>query len=91
MTGLDVSISAETVKARTRPFVARAAPTHDLKDDEDFFALGFVNSLFAMQLVLFVENEFHITIEDDDLNLDHFRTIDPIAGLVIRKSTGETA
>ena len=41
---------------------------------------------FAMQLVLFIENEFGIKIESDDLNLDNFRSIQALANLVERKT-----
>jgi methoxymalonate biosynthesis acyl carrier protein len=47
----------------------------------------FVNSMFAMQLVLFVEQEFNISVENEDLELDNFRTINAITNLVERKST----
>ena len=73
-------------KTKIRDFLARFFRNHDLQNDEDIFALGFVNSLLAMQLVQFVEKEFAITIEDEDLDLDNFRTIDNIDALIGRKS-----
>lgn len=78
--------SAERIKSKTREFMSKFFQNHDLKDDDDIFALGFVNSLFAMQLVMFVEKEFDLTVEDEDLNIDNFRTLDAIASLVERKS-----
>lgn len=56
-----------------------------LGDDDDMFATGYVNSMFAMQLVQFVESEFGITVESDDLELDNFRTVGSIASFVERK------
>ena len=73
-------------KTKIKEFLSRFFRNHDLADDEDIFALGFVNSLLAMQLVNFVEKEFKITVDDDDLDLDNFRTIDSIDRLVARKS-----
>ena len=75
-------MTVEDIKARTRAFIVKAFPNHAIQDDEDVFALGFVNSLFAMQLVMFVEKEFGMTVEDDDLNIDNFRTVNAIANLV---------
>jgi methoxymalonate biosynthesis acyl carrier protein len=66
-------------------FIQRSFHGHDLKNDDDIFALGFTNSLFAMQLVAFVEQEFGIEIDSDDLDLDNFRTVNAIAALVDRK------
>lgn len=69
-------------KQKIKLFLSRFFRNHDLTSDEDIFALGFVNSLLAMQLVQFVEKEFGVTVEDDDLDLDNFRTIDAIDRLV---------
>ena len=69
-------------KAKIKGFLAQYFRSRELRDDEDIFALGFVNSLLAMQLVNFVEKEFGVTIEDDDLDFENFRTIDNIDGLI---------
>lgn len=74
-------------KLKIKEFLARYFRNHDLKDDEDIFALGFVNSLLAMQLVSFVEKEFQISIDDDDLDLDNFRTLSSMDQLIEKKST----
>lgn len=73
------------MKATIRDFLGRYFRGRQLADGEDIFALGFVNSLLAMQLVQFVESEFGIEVEDADLDLDNFRTVDAIAALVARK------
>jgi methoxymalonate biosynthesis acyl carrier protein len=72
-------------KQQIREFVLKFFRGHDLQDSEDIFASGFVNSMFAMQLVQFVESTFGVAIESDDLEIDNFRTIDAIAALVERK------
>jgi acyl carrier protein len=56
-----------------------------LQDDEDIFAAGYVTSLFAMQLVLFLESQFNIQLNNQDLRLDNFRTVTVIANLVERR------
>lgn len=73
------------VKPQIRQFLARYFKDYDLKDDEDIFSLGFVNSLFAMQLVMFVEQTFQVAVADEDLNIDNFRTIDALDNLIQRK------
>jgi methoxymalonate biosynthesis acyl carrier protein len=74
-------------QVRIKTFLSKFFGSHDLQPDEDIFALGFVNSMFAMQLVLFVEQEFQITIENEDLEFENFRTINSIASLIERKTT----
>ena len=58
---------------------------HQLADGEDIFALGFVNSLLAMQLVSFIEKEFGVNVSDEDLDLDNFRSVERIDHFVERK------
>jgi methoxymalonate biosynthesis acyl carrier protein len=72
-------------RQQIRDFVSRFVRGHDLADGEDIFATGFVNSMFAMQLVQFVETTFGITVESEDLEIDNFRSVDAIAALVQRK------
>ena len=79
---MTTAITADA-KARIRAFLGTRFPG-DLPDDEDIFAAGLVNSLFAMQLVQFVEQEFAIELSNEDLERDNFRTVDSISGLVER-------
>ncbi|MCL6753069.1 acyl carrier protein [Nostoc sp. CCCryo 231-06] len=74
------------IQAKIKTFLFKFFGNHDLQPDEDIFALGFVNSMFAMQLVLFVEQEFQITIENEDLEFENFRTINSLANLIERKT-----
>jgi acyl carrier protein len=75
----------DETQTKIKEFLSRFFKNHDLQPGEDIFALGFVNSLLAMQLVAFVEKEFGVAVADEDLDLDNFRSIDAIAGLVARK------
>jgi methoxymalonate biosynthesis acyl carrier protein len=78
-------------QTRIKTFLSRFFRQHDLQPDEDIFALGFVNSLLAMQLVNFVEKEFGVAIEDEDLDLANFRTLAAIDALVERKRAAPAA
>jgi methoxymalonate biosynthesis acyl carrier protein len=74
------------VKTRTRAFMSRHFKGQTVEDHDDIFALGFVNSLFAIQLVRFVEQEFDVTVDNEDLDVDNFRSIDAVAGFVHSKT-----
>ena len=78
-------MNEDNIKFKIKEFLAKFFQNYDLQDDEDIFALGFVNSLFAMQLVLFVEKTFAITVEDEDLDIDNFRTINALTNLITSK------
>lgn len=76
----------DEVKTRTRAFMSRHFKGRNVEDHDDIFALGFVNSLFAIQLVKFVEKEFDITVENEDLDIGNFHSIDAVAGFVHAKT-----
>lgn len=79
-------MSNEHTNRRIRDFLSPRFQGHQLRDDDDIFSLGFVNSLFAMQLVLFVEKQLGVPLEGDDLQMENFRSIDAIVRLVEAKS-----
>jgi methoxymalonate biosynthesis acyl carrier protein len=81
----------EDRKIRIKAFLGRFFGSQSLGDDQDIFALGFVNSLLAIQLVSFLEKEFEITIEDQDLDFENFRTVSNLAALVERKRSAVLA
>ncbi len=74
------------IQTKIKTFLSKFFGNHNLQPDEDIFALGFVNSMFAMQLVLFVEQEFQIAIENEDLEFENFRTINSLANLIEQKT-----
>ncbi|MDG0871290.1 acyl carrier protein [Paenibacillus thiaminolyticus] len=76
----------EDAKVKIKQFVSRFFRKHELQDDDDIFSLGYVNSLFAMQLVMFLEKEFHIRVDNQDLDLNNFRSIHKIIELIERKA-----
>ena len=55
------------------------------KDDDNIFELGLVDSPFAIELVLFIEEEFEIEILDSDLDIENFVSVERIAEFVKRK------
>ena len=54
----------------------------ELADGDNIFQLGYINSLFAMKLLTFVESEFGITIENGEMDIKNFSSVNNIARLV---------
>lgn len=52
--------------------------------DTDLLKEGYVNSLFALEIVMFLEREFKIRIKRKDISDENFRTINNMASLVER-------
>ena len=78
-------MALDEIRKKTKSFISANFKNYELKDDDDIFALGFVNSLFAMQLVMFVEKEFQLKVHDDDLLIDNFRSVNAVMELVTKK------
>ena len=53
--------------------------------DDNIFKSGLVNSMFALQLITFLENEFEITVSNDDLNLKNFSSVNNMRNFVNQK------
>jgi methoxymalonate biosynthesis acyl carrier protein len=67
-------------------FIRSRFPQVEIGETEDIFQIGFVNSLFAMELVMFVEKTFSVTVPNEELRIDNFRTATSMAQLVDRLS-----
>ena len=67
-------------------FLGKYFDVSKVNKDDNIFELGFVNSLFAMQMVSFLENEFDFEISNDELKLENFNSIDSILAFIDSKS-----
>ena len=76
----------DNCKETIRSFLSQHARDTGFRDDDDLFGKGYLNSLFAMELVLFVERQFGLTVDNADLDPDNFRSVGAIAGFVERKT-----
>lgn len=72
------------VRARIRSYFEQVV-SDPVRDEEDIFARGIVDSMFGMQLVAFVEDEFAIVVEKNDLDIRHFSSIAALAAFVETK------
>jgi len=72
-------------RAKVRAFLEKFIRDQDFQDADDIFALGLVNSLMAMQLVLFLEKDFAVKFTNQELNLKNFRSIDAMVELLAHR------
>jgi acyl carrier protein len=73
------------VKEQLREFLAEASGIPDIDDNTELFSTGIVNSLFAIQLVMYIEKAFHIAIDMDDLDFNNFSSIAAISNFIDSK------
>ncbi|MFW6116010.1 MAG: acyl carrier protein [Chloroflexota bacterium] len=57
-------------------------------DSASFLEEGIVDSMGIMELVMFVEDNFHITVEDEELIPDNFDSVSRLAAYIRAKSSG---
>ena len=57
----------------------------EFSDEDHIFRKGFVDSLFAVKLLAFLEQEFGIKIGNDDLNIENFQSVNKIISFVENK------
>ncbi|GGA37496.1 hypothetical protein GCM10007416_08020 [Kroppenstedtia guangzhouensis] len=84
-----------SVHGKIRQYIRSNLVTFDamgteFTDDDNIFEKGFVNSLFAMQLLTFIETEFNITVDNDDLDIVNFSTVNNMVRLVEKKKKENT-
>ncbi|MFT4401948.1 acyl carrier protein [Bacillus sp. SW14] len=63
----------------------------ELTNDDHIFEMGFVNSLFAMKLVTFLEQNFGFQLDNEDLDIANFSTVNRIVSLIEQKQNGALA
>lgn len=80
-------LESHAIEHETRTFLRGRLGPIELADTDNIFASGFVNSMFALQLVCFVERTFGVTIENDDLELSNFNSVAAISRFVRSKQS----
>ena len=76
----------EVIKEKVKGFLTSSMTITNLSDDENLFDSGIVNSLFAVQLMTFIENTFAIEVETEDLDIENFKSLNAATAFVLRKN-----
>ncbi len=77
------------VKEAIFSFLEKETKCKNLDGDMDLMKSGLVNSLFALQIVMFVEKTFNIKLSRKDISAANFSTVNNIAALVNRIKEGK--
>jgi methoxymalonate biosynthesis acyl carrier protein len=82
-------VTAEAIEQALLSFLGERVKT-SVTPDQDLFKSGLVSSMFAMQLVVHLEETYDIAIIGPELKLDNFRTVQAMTSLVLRlRDTGD--
>lgn len=84
-----MSVEVIEISARIRSFIAHdllfTDSEPDYVDDDSFLEQGIIDSLGILNLVLFVEEEFGLSVPDGDVIPDHFDSITRLVAYVQRR------
>jgi methoxymalonate biosynthesis acyl carrier protein len=72
-------------RASIRAYITERLDGIHIDDDENLFTGGYVNSLFAVQLVMWIERTFDIPVEGADLDFANIESVAAIASFMERK------
>ncbi len=73
-----------SIEIEVRRFLSSFVSVERLTAKSNLFEAGFLTSLFAAQLIAFLEAHFKIQIPDEELEFRNFATLEAISGLVDR-------
>lgn len=74
------------IKETVKRFILSSINIPRLGDDDNLFESGIVNSLFAVQLMTFIEKSFAIEVGMDDLDIENFKSLNATTAFVVRKN-----
>jgi len=60
-------------------------PDREIKANEALISSGLIDSFSLVDVALFVEDEFGVTIDDTELNAETFDSLDALADLVVAR------
>ena len=72
----------QEIKERIYQFLTKLKKADGLEYDTELFKSKYITSLFALQIVQFTEQEFHIKLGRKDITEANFHTINAMAELV---------
>jgi methoxymalonate biosynthesis acyl carrier protein len=75
---------SNTATTQILAFISGRYPQVEISETDNIFQIGFVNSLFAMELVMFIEKTFSVTVPNDELRIENFHSAQSMTELVER-------
>jgi acyl carrier protein len=79
-------VKEQTIAGKIRQFLEGSFPlVKGVGNESSLLGGGMLDSLGILEVVTFVEREFNISIDDEELLPENFQTVKAIATFVVRK------
>jgi acyl carrier protein len=86
------AVETRAVAAKIRDYLARnflfSENGFEYEDDASFLELGIIDSFGFMELLHWVEEEFSISVADDELVPDNFDSVQKLSSFILAKKSG---
>ena len=79
---MNSSVDIDDISETLRTFIGKFIRSKTFKNSDNIFEAGFVNSMFVMELIMFVEKEFSLTVDNTELKLSNFASVDAMCGYI---------
>lgn len=86
-------MQANIVSEQIKDFILKHFPlarNRNISNNDPLLENGILDSLGVLDLVTYLEKEFHIALSDEDLVPNNFQTIACITALVQERSNGDS-
>jgi len=78
--------TTDTLKKYIRDELAPGYDLNDLDEEQSLIETGILDSMGIVKLVAFIEEQYQIKVEDEDLLPENFEKISSIAELISKKT-----
>jgi acyl carrier protein len=79
------TLDADVVSSDVREFLCDAL-RQPVGVDDDIFALGMASSMFALELIVYIESRYALTLGSEDLTRVNFSSASAMTELILRRS-----
>ncbi|WP_172639308.1 acyl carrier protein [Streptomyces tailanensis] len=83
---MPVEVSTQEVRSAVQEFLKRFIDDVEGIDDVRLITGGLLDSLVAVQMIDFIQQRFGITVEDEDLEIANFDSVNGVVAFVDRKA-----
>ena len=77
--------TTQEIRRAVKDYIGEFVNLDNVNDEINIFEAGLVNSLFAIELMTFLEKSFDIKVGMEDLDMSYFESINAITEFVSRK------
>lgn len=80
-----------TPAEKIRGFISETFFVDDFADDDSFLRTGTIDSTGMLELISFVESEFNVQIDDDELVPENLDSVSNLVAFLARKGVSTSA